>query len=218
MVRRKTLPLFQPNQIEPQIFQLKVVLQHIKPPIWRRLLISSHCTFLALHHALQDSFYWSNYHLHEFFYRFPELPHWEIHIQPVEPEDQDIDESLGYYHDIKEDELRLCDVFSKDLKTVKYLYDFGDNWEHLIRLERIFPNDGSFRTFLCVGGKRTTPPEDCGGPYGYMELLEAMEDANHPDHEDLVEWVGGSFDPNVIQSPMTKMSPKKILTTYGPEL
>jgi len=214
----KKLHIFKERNVPSQIYQLKITLMGIKPPIWRRLLISNYCTFSDLHHAIQDCFYWSDYHLHEFSYRYPEPPHWRIHMQGKYPDDTYPPEDHSDLYDIREDQLRLCDVFSTNLKKVNYLYDFGDNWEHSIKLEKIFPNNNNFRSFLCVGGKRATPPEDCGGPYGYQELLEIIGNPNHPEYGEMKDWVGEDFNPQIIKSPMSKMSPKEIEQKFGPNL
>jgi len=207
------LHIFEKQDAPKQIYQLKIVLKGIRPPIWRRLLISNHATFADLHHAIQDSFYWSNYHLHEFTYRLNEKPHDLIHIEGKYPDDTYPPEND--FNDIREDEIRLCDVFSSKQKTVNYLYDFGDNREHAIKLEKIFPNINDFRSFSCVGGKRATPPEDCGGPYGYQDLIEILENPNHPEHEEMKAWAGKNFDPEIIKCPMNKMTPKIIEQTFG---
>ncbi len=210
--------IFRKRDVPRQIYQLKITIKNISPPVWRRILISNYSTFSDLHQAIQDCFYWSDYHLHEFSYRYPEPPHWRIHMQAMYPDDSYPSEDHSDYYDIGEDELRLCDVFSTKLKNVNYLYDFGDYWEHFIRLEKIFPDDNDFRSFLCVGGRRATPPEDCGGPYGYQELLEILENPSHPEHEEMKEWVGEEINPEIIKSQMTKMTLKEIERKYGPKL
>ena len=205
---------FKKQDVPKQIFQLKIVIKEIYPPIWRRLLIANHATFSDLHNAIQDCFYWSNYHLHEFTFRLKVKPYSLIHIQGKYPDDTFPPENS--FDDIREDEIRLCDVFSSKQKIVNYLYDFGDNWEHTIKLEKIFPNNNDFRSFLCVGGKRATPPEDCGGSRGYQELLEIIGKPNHSEHEAMKIWMGENFNPEIIRSPMKKMTPKSIESTFGP--
>ncbi|MFW9990001.1 MAG: plasmid pRiA4b ORF-3 family protein [Candidatus Odinarchaeota archaeon] len=210
--------IFRKKDVPRHIYQLKITLKNISPPVWRRILISNYSTFSELHQAIQDCFYWSNYHLHEFSYRYPEPPHWQIHMQAISPDESYYPEDRSDYYDIREDELRLCDVFSIKLKNVNYLYDFGDNWEHSIRLEKVFPDDKDFRFFLCVGGKRATPPEDCGGSYGYQELLEIFDNPSHQEHEEMKGWVGEEINPEIIKSPMSKMTLKEIERKYGPKL
>ncbi len=74
---------------------------------------------------------------------------------------------------------------------------FGDSWEHSVVLEKILPSS-EHPTPYCLGGKRACPPEDSGGPWGYAHFLEAITDAQHPEHRDYLEWVGGSFDPEAF--------------------
>jgi hypothetical protein len=80
-------------------------------------------------------------------------------------------------------------------RSFTYTYDFGDNWEHVIEVESIDPVEPKARDPRCIAGRRSGPPEDCGGVSGYYELVEALADAAHPRHDELREWVGGEFDP-----------------------
>lgn len=75
-----------------------------------------------------------------------------------------------------------------------YVYDFGDSWEHEIRLEKILPREKR-KYPACIAGKRACPPEDCGGIWGYEEFLEIIKDPEHEEYEDMLDWVGGEFDP-----------------------
>lgn len=84
-----------------------------------------------------------------------------------------------------------------------YIYDFGDGWEHRIESEKILPRDENIEYPICIAGKRACPPEDCGGIWGYKEFLEAIRDPEHENHEELLEWVGGEFDPEAFD-------PKKV--------
>ncbi len=203
------LSIVKKNNVPKQVYQIKITLSRIRPLIWRRILISNYCSFLDFHDTIQECFYWDNDHLHEFRIHFAETPRTPIIIRgeyPDEPFSPEIEEDDG----IPENEIRLCDIFSENLKSVKYIYDFGDNWEHIIKLEKIFPNNNDFKSFLCVDGKRAAPPEDSGGPYGYQELLEILKNPKHPEYEEMKEWMDEDFDPEKIQSPMTKMTQKEI--------
>ena len=81
------------------------------------------------------------------------------------------------------------------LAAFHYEYDFGDSWEHKILLEKIFPFDNKMALPVCIKGKRACPPEDCGGIWGYEEFLKTISDPKHPEYEDMLEWLGGEFDP-----------------------
>lgn len=76
-----------------------------------------------------------------------------------------------------------------------YEYDFGDSWTHQIVLEKILPPSPELKAPQCIAGARACPPEDCGGVFGYAELLTALRDPSHPEHEDMLEWMGGEYDP-----------------------
>jgi hypothetical protein len=78
-----------------------------------------------------------------------------------------------------------------------YEYDFGDNWVHELQVENAVSQIGAQR-LCCIGGERCCPPEDCGGPIGYQELSKVLRDPRHSDHEEMLEWVGGSFDPEMF--------------------
>ena len=200
---------FKKSDAPLQTYQLKITLRDTRPPIWRRLLVSNYISFRELHEAIQDSFYWSNYHLHEFTFCPSELQHSRVQIVPEPEEGLNIAESIEFGAFI-ESEIRLCDVFSPKQTSVCYRYDFGDNWEHDIRLEKILPNKKGLKSFICVGGKQVAPPEDCGGVYGYHEMREILEDPGHPEYEETKNWLDDEFNAEKIRCPMTKMSPKTI--------
>ena len=163
-----------------QIYQLKLEMLEVEPLIWRRLLVPGSITLAQLHEVIQTAMGWTNSHLHEFVvgehsYSDPEF---------------EIDEAKSEYR------YRLARLAPRVRNTIAYLYDFGDGWEHQIRVERIIEDDKRYpgRPF-CLGGARNCPPEDCGGPWGYQSFLKAIGDKKHKDHKELLEWVGGSFDP-----------------------
>jgi Plasmid pRiA4b ORF-3-like protein len=89
-------------------------------------------------------------------------------------------------------------VLGKVGAKVLYTYDFGDSWEHAIVVEKVLPPQPSVAYPICVGGKLQGPPEDCGGIPGYYNLLEAIRDPQHPEHEDLSDWLGDEFDPEAF--------------------
>ena len=159
-------------------YQLKVTLVGIKPPIWRRIQVPGGMNLGALHRVLQEVMPWEDDHLHEFVihgkrYGMSELPG----IGFDEPEDE-----CG---------VTLEEVVSGENARFVYTYDFGDGWEHRITVEKICPLEPEKRCPVCLAGKRACPPEDCGGAWGYVDLLEAIKDPSHSDHEDLLDWIGG---------------------------
>jgi hypothetical protein len=90
---------------------------------------------------------------------------------------------------------RLDQVLTRPKDSMLYEYDFGDSWTHRIVLEKILPPSPELKTPQCIAGARASPPEGCGGVFGYAELLEALKDPSHPEHEDMLEWIGGDYDP-----------------------
>ena len=162
------------------IYQIKISLIGAKPPIWRIVLVPSNIGLDAFHEVIQLAMGWTDSHLHQFiannvFYGIPD--------DDFELEMED------------ETQYKLSQLLQKEKDTIKYEYDFGDSWEHKILLEKIFPDDGKTALPVCIKGKRACPPEDCGGIWGYEELLETVSNPKHPDHDDMLEWLGGEFDP-----------------------
>jgi len=164
-------------------------LEDIEPPIWRRLLVPADVTLPALHDILQAAMGWLDCHLHQFVIgdtRYIEPDPDELH---GEPEDKD------------ERRVKLGSVVKSVGAAFLYEYDFGDGWAHEIRLEKIEPTQEGVVYPACIGGARACPPEDCGGPPGYMRLLKALARPTDPRHRELVEWAGEDFDPEEINMP-----------------
>jgi hypothetical protein len=168
-----------------QVYQFKISLKDTEPPIWRRIQVPENYTFWDLHVAIQDAMGWSDYHLHQFELTDPVTKK----IVDIGIPDEELDESPmfpGW-------EYKIADWFPIH-KSADYVYDFGDGWEHRVELEETLPREASATYPTCIGGKRACPPEDCGGSGGYEEFLEAINDPNHEEHEELLDWVGGEFD------------------------
>jgi hypothetical protein len=171
-----------------RVFQFKVTLKGIKPAVWRRFQVPESYTFWDLHVAIQDVFGWDDYHLHEFELMNPESGE----IAAI-----GIPEGMGLF----EREIlagwkqRISAWFSKDYRSALYTYDFGDEWEHLVKLEKILPREAKKKYPVCVAGKRACPPEDCGGVWGYGDFLKVLKDPDNEEYEDMLNWVGGKFDP-----------------------
>lgn len=164
------------------IYQIKVTLTGIKPPIWRTLLIPSTITLDNLHIVLQIAMGWTNSHLHQY------VSGHEIYSLP--------DDEFDYDFEIKdESQFKVSQLLKKEKDTLQYEYDFGDGWLHKIVLEKILPFDTSTVLPRCIRGKRNCPPEDCGGVWGYNELLETLQDPSDPEYQELTEWLGEEFDP-----------------------
>jgi hypothetical protein len=182
------------SESSQEAFQIKVTLLNTRPPIWRQLIVPANMTLAQLHDVLQIAMGWEDCHLHEF--RIG-----RERFGAPDPEDA----LMGETECIDERKVRLSDVFGKAVfgKAVLgkagvkagYTYDFGDDWDHKIAVEKVLPVEPGLALPACIGGKRRGPPEDCGGSFGYHEFLEAIRDPAHDRHEDMLEWIGGSFDP-----------------------
>lgn len=160
-----------------EIFQIKITLMRTAPPIWRRLLVSSDITLSGLHQLLQLAMGWTDSHMHDFQFRgqcygSSDLP-------------EGIDEA----------KVRLNQLLVRVGGKILYTYDFGDGWEHAVVLEKRLPVDPNMSYPACTGGRGACPPEDCGGAGGFYNLIEALQNPHHPEHEELLEWVGGDYDP-----------------------
>ncbi len=169
-----------------QVYQFKISLKGIKPTIWRRIQVPETYTFWDLHVAIQDAMGWEDYHLHEFCMMNPSIGK-KVNIgYPDEEYGREVLE--GWNQKIKY-------YFFTDNRIAEYVYDFGDGWKHTVRLEKILPRDKKVNYPICLTGERACPPEDCGSYWGYENFLKAISDPNHKQHEELLTWIGGEFDP-----------------------
>ena len=91
--------------------------------------------------------------------------------------------------------IKLNKLFCAEHDAILYEYDFGDGWEHKIVLEKIHPFEKDIPLPVCKKGKRSCPPEDCGGIWGYQDFLDIIQDSSHAEYEETMEWIGGEFDP-----------------------
>ncbi|HEU0090314.1 MAG TPA: plasmid pRiA4b ORF-3 family protein [Pseudonocardiaceae bacterium] len=153
------------------VHTIKVSLRYLKPPIWRRLQVPSDSTLAELHYVIQDAMGWEDAHLHQF-----EVDGTSF-ADPVHLLDDTMDESRS----------RLIRLQPGD--RFVYWYDFGDDWYHDIEVESVDPADPTLTYPRCVAGRRACPPEDCGGPGGFDELVRALKDKSHPEHEQYRDWL-----------------------------
>lgn len=169
MVRIKDIPALQVN----------VTLRDIEPAVWRRLVLPGAWHLGQVHQALQVAFDWNDEHLHLF-------------------ECGDASYGVDLHDDgstRRESVARLHEVLPEPGDAIAYWYDFGDDWYHDIVLEQQLEPEQQAR---CLDGRRAAPPEDSGGPWGYQGQLAAFADPKNPDHADAVEWLGDSFDPELV--------------------
>lgn len=167
----------------PAVYQLKVTLRDSKPPIWRRIQVPATISLYKLHHILQVAMGWTDSHLHQFivgntYYGVPD-PEWDLDVK-------------------NEQRVKLNQIAPQEQAKFTYEYDFGDSWLHEIVVEKIMPPEEGQHYPVCIKGRRACPPEDCGGIWGYDSFVEAIRDPSHPEHDEMLEWVGGEFAPEAF--------------------
>lgn len=167
-----------------RVYQLKATIIGTKPAVWRRLVVPEDITLARLHDVLQAAFGWWDCHLHEF------------EIGGVR---YGVDDGEDWSPPKDERRARL-NTLVKTGTSFLYVYDFGDDWRHKVVVEKVFPGTAGTKYPACTGGARACPPEDCGGVWGYEEFLAAIAEPDHDEHDSMLEWVGGSFDPEAFDS------------------
>ncbi len=179
---------------EHQAFRFRVALLGIEPAVWRTVDVPASYNFWSLHVAIQDAMGWLDCHLHTF---------------RVESGGKTLE--IG----IPDDLLGMRDVSPgwdvplsahlDQLKTgVMYEYDFGDGWEHTIQLEEVVDLLADYSYPRCLDGAQACPPEDCGGVHGYQLMLEVLKDPRHERHHEMIEWIGGKYDPDIFDPAKVK--------------
>jgi len=188
MTRPPRAPASKSPRRERIACQFLIVLAGTQPLVWRRILVPERYTFWDLHVAVQDAMGWRDCHLHEFEVvgGDPREPPLRIGL-PYEEFTDDRPTVPGW-------EVPIASVFRSGPMLVQYLYDFGDNWLHAVVYEGSARPKAGLKLPYCVAGGGRCPPEDCGGPPGYERFLETIGDPKHREHEEMLEWAGGSFD------------------------
>lgn len=175
-----------PHDLSGGSLTIKVTIRDIRPPVWRRLTVPASMGLLAFHDALQKAFGWTDSHLHVFVQgrrRFEVFhPGHEMSRGPDELTD--------------ERAVMLGELLRAKGDALDYQYDMGDFWEHAVVVEEV--SEAADEKCRCLAGARSGPPEDCGGTSRYGEILEALADPDHPEHDELSEWLGDGFDPEAF--------------------
>ena len=164
-------------------YQFKIQLSNVtKPPVWRRIIVDERLTFKELHKVIQLVFDWDNCHLYQFspsgygsnpVIALPSKDDWE---QP----------------EMNAMKTKLNMIFTREKQSFNYIYDFGDDWSHKIVLEKLVPEP--IESPVCLDGKGTCPPEDCGGVWGYENLKLILADPSHEEYKEMKEWLGFEDD------------------------
>lgn len=177
------------------IYQLKITLRELDPPVWRRLLVPADTTLGDLNFILQAAMGWTNSHLHQFTIA-------DVDYSDPRFELDDAEDEFG---------ATLAEVAPREQLRFMFRYDFGDGWDHEVAIEKILPPETGKRLPCCVAGERACPPEDCGGVWGYQEFLKAIRDPKHEEHDAMLEWFGGAFDPDAFDvATLNKRLPKDL--------
>lgn len=173
-----------------RIFQFRIDIRGAKPPIWRRVQVKDDISFEELHLVIQNCFEWMNSHMHHFV---------------IDRKNYIVDMENEYYEpdfmgnkEYNEKEILLKNHFKKEGDSIFYDYDFGDNWEHIIKLEKILePKAGQCYPYI-TAGKKHAPFDDCGGIWGWQELCDLMEGKELEDKEEMEYLLNmyEKFDPN----------------------
>ncbi len=167
-----------------KIYQIQIALKGSKPKIWRRILVPSDIFLSDFHKIIQTTMGWTNSHLHQF------IKDRTFYARKI------LDDVLwGEMDSIDYSKIRIYDLLKKEKDKIIYEYDFGDGWEHDIILEKIETNVRDKYIPTCLDGKNNCPPEDCGGIWGYSDMLEILKHPEHEEYEEYIEWLGEEFDP-----------------------
>ncbi|HBG27610.1 MAG: hypothetical protein A2Y10_15770 [Planctomycetes bacterium GWF2_41_51] len=166
-----------------QIYQLEVWLNEIEPRIWRKFEVPSNIRLDKLNGVIQDVMGWTNSHLHSF-------NAGENEYSMPYPGDESYNEGM-----LDERKAKLTDIVGRSKDRFVYVYDFGDNWEHIVELVEIKEPQRGVKYPVCLAGERACPPEDCGGPWSYPEFLQTLRGRNKKERQELIDWLGYEFNP-----------------------
>ena len=167
-----------------QVYQIKVTLRDVRPPIWRRLQVPSTLTLGQLHRVLQIAMGWTNSHMHQF----------TVCGECIGTPDPDDPWGGPAFSERK---YRL-DQIVQATSRFTYEYDLGDGWTHDVVIERAADLAELLPDHICIEGRRACPPEDCGGPHGYAALVIALSNPKHPEHKERLEWLGSHWEPDAF--------------------
>lgn len=174
-----------------KVYQFNISLDGVEPKIWRGIQVPDSYLFWDLHCAITDSLGWLDYHLHLFSMLNPKTGEKEMIGMPDDDTSDALDAEI-----LPDWERKISDYFTLTNATCQYEYDFGDSWGHKIIFEASLPREDGVVYPRCIEGARACPPEDVGGVPGYERFQTAVKYQNAVDHDELLQWVGGWFDPD----------------------
>lgn len=171
-----------------KILEIDITLQGSNPKIWRRVLIPANLNFRELHYVIQFSMGWTNSHLHQFI---------------VGRRDRCIGIRLedGFDDTEMEDgrEVNISELLANPKDKITYEYDFGDGWEHLVEVKKVLEPELGKHYPVVIDGAMACPPEDCGGIWGYADLVETMKKKGTKKYKEMLEWLGEDFEPQAFE-------------------
>ena len=182
---------------------LMITLDDVEPKVMRRIVVSADIRLDRLHLAIQAAMGWTNSHLYEF------------RIGGAGWGEPDPDGVYDGPLDAKKGRLRAA-LVDAGRKTFSYLYDFGDGWSHTVKLEKIVPMIEGEPMVLLLEAAGRCPPEDCGGPPRYERLLEILADPDDEEHDEMLTWCGGPFDPTRADVPALEVDIDRLARRWSP--
>ena len=185
-----------------QYYELKVSLSDTDPSVWRTFFIEPDVTMNVLHHVLQAVMGWTNSHTYVFRKEMTVISQPSRH-DPVDSASTDLNAS----------KVHLPEFLKRKGDFIEYTYDLGDSWDHIVELKEIVEHE-DIHLALCTEGEKACPPEDCGGPSGYRELVNAMQDPDSEEYEETVEWLGEPFDPDHFDIDQTNVDLERLSAKY----
>ena len=173
------------KQLTALQYQLRIELKEVQPLVWHRLVVPENVTLVKLAIILQTVMGWHGGHLHEFVVG---RMHYGIPDEDWPGAEPFVDERR----------VRLNTLVESGARRFNFLYDFGDGWEHTVKVEDLVMPPKEGKRIRCLAGENACPPEDVGGAYAYFDFVAAIRDPTHAEHNSNLQWVGGSFDPSAF--------------------
>ena len=185
---------------QPLLYTLHIQLEplHFNPPIWRRIRVTRDC---KLHHFIQAAFGWHSRHLHEF-------SDGVSRFMPLDSEFMDMHDDT-----LDDRKVKLRRVL-KEADRLRYLYDFGDSWQHVIAVEAVESCDFTGSWCEVFDGARACPPEDVGGVPGYLDFLQSIQQPGMNESRSALDWVGGNFDPELFDNRAANAAVHRICNNF----
>lgn len=166
------------------VFEVRITLKHVKPPVWRLVLVDPDIRLDMLHEVIQAAMGWEDAHLHSYHSKGKTYMAAEL--------------ENGFAPSADEAEYTLRELAPNVGDHIEYEYDFGDGWQHEVKVTGVVDHVARMQVPSIVDGENACPPEDCGGISGFADMLKAFFDEHHPDHDEVVDSIGEEYDPEVF--------------------